>query len=1100
MDKGAKVLKRRFWRVLAWSVGAAVNVLTAGATAQQFTSNITADGTLGTRVMPTSIPGGTQYDINGGKIAGSNQFHSFTSFGVGTGDVASFNGPAGIENVISRVTGGSLSAIDGTIASTVSGANVFLLNPAGAMFGPNAQIDVPGSFHVSTADYVRLGDGGAFFADPGRDSVLTTAPPTAFGFLTTSPGPLTVAGRLQVDSGQTLSLTSGDITVVGGELVAPGGRIRAISNASAGEVALDGNPDGFDAGGHMRFDQGALLDTRGDSGGTIQIRAGRLEMVGAVLDADNLGNTLPARGIDVVVEGEMVVDGGSRVAADVFAGGAGGNIAVRAGSLEVANFSEIRTITDGGSSGAGGDISLAVADRVVMRDGGNVRAVTLNNAAGGDVTVNTPQLEVRDRGYVATVTGFGNGEGGDIRIATTDATLSATKTPGFLTGVVSQTAGAGTGGDIYFNSSGTLRIENGAELSAFVSNIGAGGDLDVDAGIIEIRGIDDPNIFTGIFANVFSAGGGGDLSIQSDTLNIERRGTISASAFWTGDSGHLSINSASLIVRDASLIAASSLFSAGGSSSGMTIDADSIYIEGRTDTAEPFTTDFTGLTTTAGYRGGDAGDLVVTAEEMRLTSRASVSASSYGAGQAGQVVLLVDDLVVQDGSSVLSTAFGAGGAGGIRIEADTVRVAGVNPELFVDITGSTAMAPSGIAAQSGLQGGGGGSISVQAREVALLDGGVIATNTFGAGDSGDIGITAESVLVSGINSEMATFLEAKGASPDEARSALKSGTASAFLREATTGNGGGINVVAREVAMTDGGMISASTTGPGLGGDVHLTSFDIRLKDGALVTAQSQLTPYGSSVLGDGGDITILATDRVTVDNSSVSASSDGQGFAGDIVIDGGRTVELIGGSVSTESVVSDGGDIKVEADALVYLFDGRITTSVVGAGGTGGNIDIDPTFVVLQGGSQVIANATNPLATQAGNIYISGDYILISQDSRVQASGPTNAQDGEIIIRGPDGDLVRVLAQLPESYLEAAGLLKGGCGVGRAGISALVLAGRGGVPVSPDDYLPSFNLGGRGEENGQAAARPSAPGELVALGPRDPSSAGWLLADRACQ
>jgi hypothetical protein len=172
----------------------------------------------------------------------------------------------------------------------------------------------------------------------------------------------------------------------------------------------------------------------------------------------------------------------------------------------------------------------------------------------------------------------------------------------------------------------------------------------------------------------------------------------------------------------------------------------------------------------------------------------------------------------------------------------------------------------------------------------------------------------------------------------------------------------------------------------------------------------------------------------------------------------------------------------------------------VVGAGGTGGNIDIDPTFVVLQGGSQVIANATNPLATQAGNIYVSGDYILISQDSLVQASGPTNAQDGEIIIRGPDGDLVRVLAQLPESYLEAAGLLKGGCGVGRAGISALVLAGRGGVPVSPDDYLPSFNLGGRGEENGQAAARPSAPGELVALGPRDPSSAGWLLADRACQ
>jgi hypothetical protein len=854
--------------------------------------------------------------------------------------------------------------------------------------------------------------------------------------------------------------------------------------------------DGFSAMGDMRLDQGALLSTSGDSGGTIQIRAGRLEVVGAKLDADNLGSASPAGGIDIGVEGAMRVDGRSQVEADVWGGGAGADVTIQAGSLEVANFSQIRTIAFGSSSGSGGDINIDAADRLLIRNGsGAVLATTLNNAPGGDVTISAGRLETIDGGYIATYTVFGAGDAGDIRIATTDATLSATNAPNYITGVLARTDGLGSSGDVYFSSTGTLRIEDGALISSPVYGPGAGGDLHVTAGDIQIRGIDDPNIYTGIFGNVFSAGPGGDVSIQSDTLTLDNRGTISASTFWTGDSGHLSIDTGSLVVRDASVIAASNLFSAGGSSSGMTIAADSIYIEGRAGTEEPFTTDFTGLTTTAGYRGGDAGDLVVTAGDMTMTSRASVTASSYGTGQGGQVVLLVDDLVVEDGSSVLATAFGAGDAGGIRIEADTLRVAGVNPELYVDITGATTMAVSGIGAQSGLQGGGSGNITVQAGEVLLLDGGVVATNTFGTGDAGDIAITAERVLVSGINADLAQYLGARGGSADEARSALKSGTSSAFLREGTTGNGGDISVVAGELELTDGGMISANTTGPGLGGDIHLTASAVRLTGDALVTAQSQLTPYGSSVVGDGGDILVQATNGVVVDNSSVSASSDGQGFAGNIFIDGGRMVELRGGSVSTESLLSDGGDIKVRADELVYLYGGRITTSVVGAGGTGGNIDIDPTFVVLQGGSQVIANATNPLAVQAGNITITGDYILISQDSLVQASGPTNAQDGEIIIRGPDGDLSRALAQLPESYLEAAGLLKGGCGAGRAGISTLVLAGRGGVPVSPDGYVPSLDLAGSGDSAESASVRAAAPGELVAMGPGDPTRAGWLLA-----
>src|SRR5215510_4837176 len=115
----------------------------------QITTTITPDSTLGTTVTQN----GSVHTITGGTRPGNgpNLFHSFDRFSVGTRDIASFQGPSGIINILSRVTGGQLSEIDGTLQSTIPGANLYLLNPAGVLFGPNASLDITGSFHVSTA-------------------------------------------------------------------------------------------------------------------------------------------------------------------------------------------------------------------------------------------------------------------------------------------------------------------------------------------------------------------------------------------------------------------------------------------------------------------------------------------------------------------------------------------------------------------------------------------------------------------------------------------------------------------------------------------------------------------------------------------------------------------------------------------------------------------------------------------------------------------------------------------------------------------------------------------------------------------------------------
>src|SRR3954468_19892707 len=178
-------------------------------------AQIVTDGSVGPKVSLS----GSQVDIgaNLGTRRGDNLFHSFEKFGIATGQTATFTGPGTIRNVISRVTGGEISNIDGTLRSTVGQADLYFINPAGVMFGPNARLDVPGSFHVSTAHELRFADGVSFSALDKTGSGLTVAAPEAFGFLDRTPGRIGVEGaQMELLPGKQLSLVGGDLDIAGG--------------------------------------------------------------------------------------------------------------------------------------------------------------------------------------------------------------------------------------------------------------------------------------------------------------------------------------------------------------------------------------------------------------------------------------------------------------------------------------------------------------------------------------------------------------------------------------------------------------------------------------------------------------------------------------------------------------------------------------------------------------------------------------------------------------------------------------------------------------------------------------------------------------------
>ena len=209
------------------------------------------------------------------------------------------------------MTGGNPSTILGTIQTTGFGsANLFLMNPAGIVFGPSAALNVGGSATFTTADYLRLADGGRFTAMPGSaDAAISSAPVAAFGFLGTNPRLLPVqGGHLSVTPGQTMALVGGDIIVQGGtldngatqpaRLLAPSGHIQLASAASPGELlagTLDLIPNingqSFGALGAIDVSQQSALDVSGEHGGTISIRGGQFVLNEATLTAKTTGGS-----------------------------------------------------------------------------------------------------------------------------------------------------------------------------------------------------------------------------------------------------------------------------------------------------------------------------------------------------------------------------------------------------------------------------------------------------------------------------------------------------------------------------------------------------------------------------------------------------------------------------------------------------------------------------------------------------------------------------------------------------------------------------------------------------------------------------------------
>ncbi|NJO51592.1 MAG: filamentous hemagglutinin N-terminal domain-containing protein, partial [Leptolyngbyaceae cyanobacterium RM2_2_4] len=255
-------------------------------------AQITPDDTLGaegSRVRPNATVDGRPADlIEGGATRGINLFHSFEEFNVEEQQRVYFDNPAGIDNIFSRVTGDNPSNILGRLG-VLGDANLLLINPNGIVFGPNANLDVQGSFLATTADAVKLGDAGLFSASQPTTSNLLTVNPSALWFNAVAAQPIVNQSQapssfgqpnsddgspgLQVQPGRTLALVGGNVLLEGGNLTAAGGRIELGSVTGVGQVSLTQIGNSFVLGydeihdfGNISLSNGAFVDASGEGG------------------------------------------------------------------------------------------------------------------------------------------------------------------------------------------------------------------------------------------------------------------------------------------------------------------------------------------------------------------------------------------------------------------------------------------------------------------------------------------------------------------------------------------------------------------------------------------------------------------------------------------------------------------------------------------------------------------------------------------------------------------------------------------------------------------------------------------------------------------
>ncbi len=1008
----------------------------------QSTSPLTSSG-LNTIVTKS----GTTYDITGGTRPGNgpNLFHSFGEFSVPTNHVANFLNQSGLatSNILSRVTGGNPSNIFGTIqTSGFGGANLFLMNPAGIVFGPNASLNVGGSVNFTTADYLRLGDGARFTTIPGpQDAAISSAPVAAFGFLGPNPRAIVVqGGHLAVTEGQSLSLVGGNIDIRSGllengfsqsaRLSAPAGQINLASVATPGEVLMpltgvsstETIMNGVTSLGTISLNQGTVVDTSAQSAGRIMIRSGQFTMENAELTAASTSTALsnpsspPEGGISIQSD-DVHLSRGSNVLTSTINGTAGdilfeartfrSNVGPDGIPLQGAAPVTISSVSTGhggpGMISVGGRERLP-ADAVLLS---NTRVVT---NVTGDVNHFTP-LPPRE--------GAHNSEP-----APPPALIQITAEQVELTnGTVLQatTTGGADAGSITLNV-GTLKTKEGPEgrvLISSSSNCGAG-CFGGQAGDITIQGI--PGVTpTSTHNYVFIGRPTGEPTehlTYSVARTIDLQGAdIRSEAIGNAPGGQVLMRAQGQVSMDQTTV--------------------SVATQDFNVTVDPVLTPSRERARNQGFSRIDVLAHDVFLKDSMIKADAEVSEpgscpTCTGGPAAGEIWFRVQNSFTAENSSVLNTGYGRAQSGITKIIKDNYFSFGAiwEPD-FPDVPTNSVKLTNSVISVEARDVGLPGILRIRAHDIQLdhslldskvnnvtnqrtLEGQLI--DVVGGGErgrtiangrevQGSVLLSAEKINITG-GGIIATTQGERIASRIE----IHAGELTTQPGSRASGNQG----APRILDPTDHTrvVISSSSTGIGGAGLVSITGVSIPQPEGTPFQAASSIRLTGTDILTEtrsdalGGKIEVKASGPVEMHNTTISAnvnnlrpqSPDRLEQSGNIEMSAG-SLSMQGGQISALSTGSQvGGNVVLSTQGPITLGDDAIISASNTGSANAGNVAISGGLQFL---SQNASVTTESSQASGGNIFIKATDSIRLVNSRISTSvlGGPNTSGGNIVL-----------------------------------------------------------------------------------------------------
>lgn len=813
---------------------------------------VVSDGTLNTIVTQS----GNTFTIDNGTPSGSNLFHSFREFSIPTGGSAIFNNATNLQNIFSRVTGGTPSNIDGLIRANGT-ANLFLLNPSGILFGANASLNIGGSFVGTTANSIKFADGFELSAvNATSPPLLTVSAPIGLQ-MGQNPGAIVNNGaQLTVAQGNTFALIGGEIRQTGGALNVLGGngRIELVSLGENSQAGIQAAPGGW------------AIDTR---------------------------NSQTFRDLQFT-QGALVAGNGN--------GSASINVAGR--NLLLSDKSRFQGYNKGNL--AGGAVSVNASESILVAEDSEIRTETEGSGSSGNLFVSAPKITLYNGGAIASVGSQGTGKAGDILVQGKEVTLTShpsTIVNGFATrgsALVTVSLSQGNAGDIKVIAD-ALTYDYGAGLANMTLNQGNSGTTTLMSRTMTVRNTAGGNTTTS------GSGNGGDINIITDTFYMDGRGpgrggyTTSSGGSGTGKAGNINVTARSIIAFTGSFTSSTTT---SGNAGNITLRADSIELD-----------NFRVISRSTS--AGKAGNIDISTQNLRLLNGAQLNVTARASGNGGNVLVNAKTIELngQPTSGTLANK-STGILSSVVPNAQNPKPTANGGSIRV--TASDLLIRDGalISASTSAGTGNGGNILLDVDRLDAFNGGQIMNVTRGAGNAGTITVNArDHISISGADrlhtARQSAYVLGQGAADVEYNISPFSGIYGNATGSAV-GNGGSVEITTGKLRLQDGAIVNVSSLGTGNAGNLTVNANQVRLDQGSI---QSESTAGTQGNLFFNLNQALLMRN-----GSTITTNATGTANGGNMTINAPIMLGLENSDIIANAVQGRGGNINITTQGIVGL------------------------------------------------------------------------------------------------------------------------------------------------------------------------------------